>query len=176
MTNSKRIIFAMKSAFACACVLDFQLFLLCFFFSLLAVTCRVPCHIVHLSSSSALPMIRDARQRGVPLTVETCHHYLILASEDVPPASPQFKCCPPIRERVNQVVICLCVLVVCFPILASIFSRMSMQEDLHCGCRHGQTMFMVAALTLQQCLKDPMHCENGMCNQCCWLKRKKKTT
>lgn len=62
--------------------------------------CRV--HVVHLSSSDALPMIARAKSEGVPLTVETCPHYLTFAAEDVPPGETQFKCCPPIRERENR--------------------------------------------------------------------------
>eukprot|EP00058_Branchiostoma_floridae_P015739 XP_002601227.1 hypothetical protein BRAFLDRAFT_95006 [Branchiostoma floridae] len=62
----------------------------------------VRCHIVHLSSAEALPIIRQARQLGLPLTVETCHHYLTFCAEDIPDRATQFKCCPPIRERTNQ--------------------------------------------------------------------------
>ena len=64
---------------------------------------RVPCHIVHLSSAEALPIILDARKQGAPITVETCHHYLSLDAETVPSGATQFKCCPPIREKENQV-------------------------------------------------------------------------
>ena len=64
---------------------------------------RVPCHIVHLSSASALPMIRKAREEGVPLTIETTHHYLSLLAEDVPDGATQFKCCPPVRDAPNRV-------------------------------------------------------------------------
>ncbi|XP_022085477.1 allantoinase, mitochondrial-like isoform X2 [Acanthaster planci] len=63
---------------------------------------RVPCHIVHLSSAEALPIILDARKQGAPITVETCHHYLSLDAETVPSGATQFKCCPPIREHENQ--------------------------------------------------------------------------
>jgi allantoinase len=34
--------------------------------------------------------------------VETCFHYLVLSSEDIPQGRPEFKCCPPIREEVNR--------------------------------------------------------------------------
>ncbi|XP_023320245.1 allantoinase, mitochondrial [Eurytemora carolleeae] len=68
----------------------------------LARKTRVPCHIVHLSAASALPAIRKARKEGIPLTVETCHHYLNLNSETIPNNATQFKCCPPIREKSNQ--------------------------------------------------------------------------
>ncbi|XP_074622705.1 allantoinase, mitochondrial-like isoform X2 [Acropora palmata] len=63
---------------------------------------RVPCHIVHLSSASAVPMIRQARADGVPLTIETTHHYLSLTAEDVPEGATQYKCCPPVRDSKNQ--------------------------------------------------------------------------
>lgn len=62
--------------------------------------CRV--HIVHLSSASSLPMIRAAKAEGLPLTVETCPHYLFFCAEDIPDGSPIFKCTPPIRERANN--------------------------------------------------------------------------
>lgn len=62
----------------------------------------VPCHIVHLSAARALPSIRKARSNGARLTVETCHHYLSIAAEDIPDAHTEFKCCPPIRARSNQ--------------------------------------------------------------------------
>uniref|UniRef100_A0A8C8SC11 allantoinase n=1 Tax=Pelusios castaneus TaxID=367368 RepID=A0A8C8SC11_9SAUR len=63
---------------------------------------KVPCHILHLSSAQALPIIRDARQKGAPLTVETAPHYLTLTAEGVPPGATSYKCCPPIRGKANQ--------------------------------------------------------------------------
>jgi allantoinase len=62
--------------------------------------CRV--HVVHLSSAEALPMLREARATGLPLTVETCPHYLHFASEEIPDGDPRFKCAPPIREGANR--------------------------------------------------------------------------
>ena len=59
-------------------------------------------HIVHLSSADALPMLRQARADGLPVTVETCPHYLTFASEDIPDGATEFKCAPPIRERENN--------------------------------------------------------------------------
>jgi allantoinase len=61
--------------------------------------CRV--HIVHLSSADALPMIAQAREEGLPLTVETCPHYLTFVSEEIPDGDTRFKCAPPMRERAN---------------------------------------------------------------------------
>ena len=59
-------------------------------------------HILHLSSARALDVIADARAEGLPVTVETCPHYLCFAAETIPDASPQFKCCPPIRDAGNR--------------------------------------------------------------------------
>ena len=59
-------------------------------------------HVVHLSSSDALPMIASARREGVPVTAESCPHYLALTAEEVPDGQTAFKCSPPIREAANR--------------------------------------------------------------------------
>ncbi len=59
-------------------------------------------HIVHLSSADAIPVLRQARTEGLPVTVETCPHYLTFAAEDIPDGATEFKCAPPIRERENN--------------------------------------------------------------------------
>ncbi|TXN30038.1 allantoinase AllB [Lacisediminihabitans profunda] len=59
-------------------------------------------HILHLSSALALPALRAARADGLPITVETCPHYLTFAAERIPDAATQFKCCPPIRSDANR--------------------------------------------------------------------------
>jgi allantoinase len=59
-------------------------------------------HILHLSSSDAIPMIATARRDGVALSVETCPHYLSFISEEIPDGATQFKCCPPVREAANR--------------------------------------------------------------------------
>ena len=59
-------------------------------------------HIVHHSSADALTMLRQAKADQVPITLETCPHYLAFAAEDVPAGATEFKCCPPIRERENR--------------------------------------------------------------------------
>ena len=65
----------------------------------LAKEYRSRVHIVHLASADAIPALRNARSRGVRVTVETCPHYLTFAAEDVPDGATAFKCAPPIRER-----------------------------------------------------------------------------
>ena len=59
-------------------------------------------HIVHLSSAEALECISRARKEGLNITVETCPHYLTLASEDIEENITLYKCCPPIRGGFNR--------------------------------------------------------------------------
>ena len=62
--------------------------------------CRV--HVVHLSSADSIDQLRRARAEGLPITVETCAHYLCLRAEDVAAGQTHFKCAPPIREEDNR--------------------------------------------------------------------------
>jgi allantoinase len=59
-------------------------------------------HIVHLSSSAAVSMIRDAKSKGINISIETCPHHLTIAAEEIPDGATQFKCAPPIRDAANQ--------------------------------------------------------------------------
>lgn len=59
-------------------------------------------HIVHLSAVEALPLLASARAQGLPVTVETCPHYLVFAAEEIADGATAFKCAPPIRERANR--------------------------------------------------------------------------
>ncbi|MFJ9055619.1 allantoinase AllB [Streptomyces sp. NBC_00111] len=59
-------------------------------------------HVLHLSSSDALPLIAAAKAEGVRVSVESCPHFLTLTAEEVPDGATEFKCCPPIREAANQ--------------------------------------------------------------------------
>ena len=34
----------------------------------------------------------------MPITAETCPHYLTFAAEEIPDGATEFKCAPPIRE------------------------------------------------------------------------------
>ncbi|MBV9314993.1 MAG: allantoinase AllB [Pseudonocardia sp.] len=72
--------------------------------ALLEQTRRTGCrtHIVHVSSAATLPALRAAKAEGLPVTAETCPHYLTLRAEDVPDGATQFKCCPPIRSDANR--------------------------------------------------------------------------
>jgi allantoinase len=59
-------------------------------------------HIVHLSASSALAELRAARAEGLPVSVETCPHYLHFCAEEIPDGATLCKCAPPIRSRENR--------------------------------------------------------------------------
>jgi allantoinase len=59
-------------------------------------------HIVHVSAAEALPLIRDAKKRGLRITAETCPHYLVFCAEEIPDGATEYKCAPPIRERANN--------------------------------------------------------------------------
>jgi allantoinase len=61
-----------------------------------------PIHVVHVSSADALPPLERARGDGLPLTAETCPHYLFFDAEAIPPGATEFKCAPPIRGRQNR--------------------------------------------------------------------------
>jgi allantoinase len=59
-------------------------------------------HIVHLATCRALEILGEARSEGLPITVETCPHYLHLTAETIPDGATQCKCAPPIRTRANR--------------------------------------------------------------------------
>ena len=62
--------------------------------------CQV--HIVHVSSAEALDKIEKAKQEGLPITAETCPHYIYFNAENIPDAQSVYKCAPPIREKANN--------------------------------------------------------------------------
>lgn len=63
---------------------------------------RCAVHIVHLSSASSVPILRAAKAEGLPITVETCPHYLCLEAESIPDGATFYKCAPPIRDAKNR--------------------------------------------------------------------------
>jgi allantoinase len=62
---------------------------------------RTRTHIVHLATEQALPAIVVARKTGVPVTTETCPHYLTFSAEQISDGQTLFKCAPPIRSQVT---------------------------------------------------------------------------
>lgn len=63
---------------------------------------QCPVHIVHVSSAKALPLISAAKKEGLPVTAETCAHYILFNAEGIPDANCLYKCAPPIRNRDNN--------------------------------------------------------------------------
>jgi allantoinase len=59
-------------------------------------------HIVHLSTALALAELIAARAEGLPITVETCPHYLHFAAEEIADGATLLKCAPPIRSKENR--------------------------------------------------------------------------
>lgn len=58
-----------------------------------------PIHIAHESCRHSLPLIADAKRRGVDLTAETCPHYLFLSMDDAARAGGNaLRVKPPVRE------------------------------------------------------------------------------
>jgi len=59
-------------------------------------------HIVHVSSAEALINIQKAKEEGLPITAETCAHYIYFNAEGIPDSNSLYKCAPPIREKENN--------------------------------------------------------------------------
>jgi dihydroorotase len=59
-------------------------------------------HIAHKSSKDALYVLREAKRRGVEVTVETCPQYLLLSTEDHKRLGNVLRVNPPIREPGHQ--------------------------------------------------------------------------
>ena len=55
-------------------------------------------HIAHKSSKDALYILKDAKKRGVDVTVETCPHYLLMTTDDMKNLGGLLRVNPPIRE------------------------------------------------------------------------------
>ena len=62
--------------------------------------CRT--HILHVSSGLSVDVLRRAKAEGLPVSAETCPHYLTLDCDHIPDNATAFKCCPPIRDLHEQ--------------------------------------------------------------------------
>ena len=66
----------------------------------------VRAHICHISTSTSVAMIRDAKKRGVKITCETCPHYYSFTQEEVLQSGTNAKMNPPLRtEKDRQAII-----------------------------------------------------------------------
>ncbi len=56
-------------------------------------------HICHVSHPEVAELIRGAQREGLPVTGETCTHYLVFTEDDLIREGMLYKCAPPLRER-----------------------------------------------------------------------------
>ncbi|MBI4348543.1 MAG: amidohydrolase family protein, partial [Elusimicrobia bacterium] len=71
----------------------------------LAEMAGVPLYIVHLSAGDAMDEVRRARERGLPISAETCPQYLYLSYEDYERPGfegAKFVMSPPLRPKGNE--------------------------------------------------------------------------
>ncbi len=68
----------------------------------LAAAYRVPVHICHVSTATSVELIRDAKQRGVMVTAETCPHYFLLTEEALLSRDADYRMNPPLRTEADR--------------------------------------------------------------------------
>jgi allantoinase len=71
----------------------------------LAVLCEATgarTHMAHVSAAWPLRVLREAQARGLPITGETCPHYLLFTAEDMNRHGPFAMIKPPLRTAADQ--------------------------------------------------------------------------
>ncbi|MFC4561630.1 amidohydrolase family protein [Nocardiopsis mangrovi] len=59
-------------------------------------------HVAPFTAAECAAILAAAQAIGIPVTAQTCPHYLCLPAEQVPDASPAFGCRPPLRSSANR--------------------------------------------------------------------------
>ncbi|NGP44851.1 allantoinase AllB [Bacillaceae bacterium SIJ1] len=59
-------------------------------------------HILHISTKEGVELVRKAQQEGLPITGETCPHYLFLHEGDYEKVGPKMKVYPPVKFKEDQ--------------------------------------------------------------------------
>jgi allantoinase len=85
-------------------------------------------HLVHVSQAEGVHAADSAKQGGVPVTVETCPHYLYWDEDDFVRIGPLAKCAPPLRPRPTVEALWQCVLAGKVDIIASDHSPCTWEE------------------------------------------------
>ena len=62
----------------------------------------IPVHIAHVSTRESVCAIRDAKNRGIPVTAETAPHYFTLTDEAVNEYNTNMKMNPPLRSTEDK--------------------------------------------------------------------------
>lgn len=68
----------------------------------LTETYGVTSYILHVSTIGELELVRQAKERGLPVYVETCPHYLFLDESMYPALNGRGKMNPPLRNKLDQ--------------------------------------------------------------------------
>lgn len=66
---------------------------------LLAEYLQLPIHLAHVSSAQSVELIRWAKARSVPVSAETCPHYLTLNDSMLSDYDTNYKMSPPLRSK-----------------------------------------------------------------------------
>jgi allantoinase len=90
-------------------------------------------HVVHLSSSEALTPLFRARASRLPMTAETCPHYLLLVADELRAAAAVLTT-PPIRERENREFLWAALANGLIQSVASDHARLTHGTRVRCGC------------------------------------------
>jgi dihydroorotase len=67
----------------------------------LAELCGTPIHCQHLSAAGSVRILREARNRGIPITGEICPHHIALTDESIRGFNTNFKMNPPLRTEAD---------------------------------------------------------------------------
>jgi dihydroorotase len=67
--------------------------------ALLAELTGTPIHCQHLSAAGSVRILREARERGIPLSGEVCPHHIALTDENIRGFDTDFKMNPPLRSK-----------------------------------------------------------------------------
>jgi dihydroorotase len=59
-------------------------------------------HIAHVTTAGGVAIIREAKRRGVPVTAETCPHYVTLTDDAVRSFDTNVKVNPPLRTELDR--------------------------------------------------------------------------
>ena len=68
----------------------------------LAERTGAPLHVVHLACGEGVRLVREAKGRGVPITAETCPHYLAFTREDLDRLGGLLKTAPVVKGEADR--------------------------------------------------------------------------
>lgn len=66
----------------------------------LVAICQRPVHVAHVSSKEEIDIIRDAKERKLPVTCEVCPHHLFLSTEKFTGLRSNVR--PPLRTEADR--------------------------------------------------------------------------